>query len=235
MHDLVESSLKIVLRTIKILLCADNFGKPYSSFQKWYIFQLHWWAKFENNKPIIFSLSLSLTLNWIDVFSLTKLNSKRKLNNNSQPNNIHSIYRIQNSLPLKWTEPLESSTFKFLSCVFIPEEKLYSSCHLKCQSKHWIFHRVSHNELEHCTQNLFIYFQRDFHSQQIKMACRRFIANYCVSGNIKTARSLPVLSARNYSTDREDITKPTHTGQVRSRLKSCAFHQFFFLSIVPID
>lgn len=48
----------------------------------------------------------------------------------------------------------------------------------------------------------------------IKMACRRFISNYFVANNIKAARSLPILCARNYSTDREEITKPTHTGQV---------------------
>lgn len=51
------------------------------------------------------------------------------------------------------------------------------------------------------------------------MACRRFIASYCVSGNVKAARSLPVLSAKHYSTDREETTKPTHTGQVCSWLK----------------
>lgn len=47
------------------------------------------------------------------------------------------------------------------------------------------------------------------------MACRRFITNYCVSGNLKAVRSLPTLAARNYSTDRDEISKPTHTGQVK--------------------
>lgn len=99
-------------------------------------------------------------------------------------------------------------------------ELALSSCHLKCQPKHWIFiHRVSHKKLD-CTTE-FIKFERFLHFKQIKMACRRFIANYCASGNLKAARSLPILSARNYSTTkREDIATTTHTGQVRSKLKS---------------
>ena len=59
------------------------------------------------------------------------------------------------------------------------------------------------------------------------MACRRFIASYCASGNIRAARSLPILSTRNYSTNRKDLTDTTHTGQVRSRLKSFIYHHFF--------
>lgn len=46
------------------------------------------------------------------------------------------------------------------------------------------------------------------------MACRRFIANCVVSNNLKSVRSLPALCTRAYSTDKEEITKPTHTGQV---------------------
>lgn len=48
-----------------------------------------------------------------------------------------------------------------------------------------------------------------------KMACRRFIANCVVSNSLKSVRSLPALSTRAYSTDKEEITKPTHTGQVQ--------------------
>ncbi|XP_055296164.1 NADH dehydrogenase [ubiquinone] iron-sulfur protein 6, mitochondrial [Sitodiplosis mosellana] len=45
------------------------------------------------------------------------------------------------------------------------------------------------------------------------MACRRFIANCVVSNNLKSVRSLPALSTRAYSTEKEEITKSTHTGQ----------------------
>lgn len=50
----------------------------------------------------------------------------------------------------------------------------------------------------------------------VKMACRRLITSYAVSSNLKSVRSLPSLTARCYSTDPDEISKKTHTGQVKS-------------------
>lgn len=58
------------------------------------------------------------------------------------------------------------------------------------------------------------------------MACRRLITNYCVNGQIKAVRSLPTIATRTYSTDRDEITEPTHTGQVNSLKRNTKFALF---------
>lgn len=69
------------------------------------------------------------------------------------------------------------------------------------------------------------------------MACKRFITSYAVSNKLKSVRSLPSLSARCYSTDPDEISKKTHTGQVKSHnnLNRIVIEEFISSELIETD